>query len=162
MKIQIKKGLFNQVTLTITRDDGTSDWTKLHPNMYAHDIGHYVIETVLEFSKAFYGLINEGYNIKDFELPKPERPPALQPVNLPIEALQTEFIVNQIQVERFNSGKDPNFLETLRAALLMKELPFPEKLTSEKLDEIRLKYDQLITAFHQLPENDILELEIKF
>ncbi|MEZ5040894.1 MAG: hypothetical protein R2828_13445 [Saprospiraceae bacterium] len=142
------------------RTDGTATWTKLRPGLEAHDLAHYVIETVLGYKNAFYGLINQGYEVGDFELPREQRPEALIPANIPLEAIQTEYIVNQLQTEYLSYGQSPDFVETLAAALKEKALPFPSALTLERLEEIRMQFRTLLFQWHALNEGDELALEI--
>ena len=67
LTITLKKMLTKPSILSITRNDGSTTWSKLHRGLETHDLAHYAVESTLRFSKAFYGIINEGYNISDFE-----------------------------------------------------------------------------------------------
>ena len=157
MKLQFRKGK-NANTFTCIRDDGTQSWTKLHPGIEDHDLAHYAVEKHLEFREAFLGIVNQGYEIGDFALPRDQRPLALWPVNLPLQAQQTEFIVNLLQTEYWNSGINPNFLTTLRTTLDLKEMPFPARLNEERLELIRKDYHELIARWKELPLGETLEL----
>lgn len=158
--LTFKKNRNKQTVLHFKRTDGTATWTKLRPGLEAHDLAHYVIETVLGYKNAFYGLINQGYEVGDFELPREQRPEALIPANIPLEAIQTEYIVNQLQTEYLSYGQSPDFVETLAAALKEKALPFPSALTLERLEEIRMQFRTLLFQWHALNEGDELALEI--
>lgn len=157
--LQFKKGNQRPSVLICLRSNGSITWTKLHPGIEDHDLAHYVVEMELGFRTAFYGMIHQGFEVSDFELPRNHRPEALLPKNLSEEALQTELIVNLLQTEYWNSGKDPNFLKTLAEMHADKEIPFPEKLSQEKLQVIRQKYKELIGQWRALAPDDILELE---
>jgi hypothetical protein len=85
--------------------------------MEDHDLCHFAVEITLQFKNGFYGLIDRGFNISDFELPRNERPLELIPANLPLEAQQTEFIVNLLQTELWNTGINPDFLILLKDIL---------------------------------------------
>ena len=71
MKIEFKKGLINKPNvLSITRSNGTTSWCKLQPGLEDHDLAHFAVESVMGYKKGFYGLIDGGIEVKDFELPK--------------------------------------------------------------------------------------------
>ena len=159
MDIKIKKQIDKQSVITITRNDKTSTWSKLHNGMETHDIAHFAVESVLNFQHAFYGIINMGYSIQDFVLPRDQRPFEVRPENLHHEALITEHIVNLLETETLNS-KSENFIETLRTILSENELLFPEHLSQEKLDEIRALYLKLCNKWWSLNDGD--ELQINF
>ena len=67
MTITLKKMLTKPSIHSITGNDGSKTWSKLHRGLETHDLAHYAVESTLLFSKAFYGIINEGDNINDFE-----------------------------------------------------------------------------------------------
>lgn len=157
--LQFRKGSNKSSTLTCIRDDGTSTWTKLHPGIEDHDLAHYAVEMELGFTKAFYGMIHQGFEVGDFGLPREQRPAALIPANMAPEAQQTELIVNLLQTEYWNTGQYPNFLETLREMHEDKQVPFPEELTKDRVEMIREKYHALVAQWRKLSPNDILELE---
>ena len=158
MKIQFKKEAHKPSTLTCIRDDGSKTWTKLNPAIEIHDLAHYVVETELAFNNAFYGLLKKGYAIQDFELPAEQRPEALQPKNLSEEALQTEHIVNLIQVH-FDHKIDPHdFLTTLKTILRNNRLSFPKALDQDKLLTILQKLNQLFLEWHDLKPGEDIEL----
>lgn len=156
--VRFKKSKERVTTLTCIRSDGSATWSKLKPGMESHDLAHYVVEKELGFQNAFFGLLDRGFQISDFELPREHRPRELTPANLPHEALQTEHIVNLLQIEYFNSGEDPAFLATLAAALDRQELPFPKGLDETAVERIREKFRELIFTWRMLPPGETLEL----
>lgn len=162
MRIQIKKNHSKPCVLTCIRDDGSITWSKLHQGTEAHDLAHYAVEKVLEFDQAFFGLLNKGYEIGDFELPRDKRPTDLQPTNLHESALQTEHIVNLLTIEFFNTGEDDNFLKTLESILAENQLPWPEGLTEDALKKIRAVFSELLYRWGALGDGEALELELQF
>ena len=160
MQIILKKKLDKNSILKIIRDDGTSTWSKLHFGMETHDLCHYAVESTLGFKNAFFGIINNGYDIGDFELPKHLRPNDLQPKNLHNEALVTEHMVNLLEVEYLNSGLNSDFMNQLNSILNENNLTFPQKLNSVILSEIREYYNQLVLKWRDLPENESLYLKL--
>lgn len=157
IKISIKKSFSKPSILTIIRSDDSSTWSKLRIGMETHDLAHYAVEKVLNFTSAFYGIINKGFNISDFELPKEQRPNLITP-----ESLVTEHIVNLLEVEFLNSGNNHNFIEDLKQILSDNNLPFPNNLNSETLINIRDVYQKLVLKWKALKDDEILNLELSF
>lgn len=145
-------------TITITRTDGSSTWAKLHRGMETHDLAHYAVEKVLGFKKAFYSIIEAGYNINDFTLPKEARPTALLTKNLDPEALITEHIVNLLEIERYQQTAPEGFLINLKMVLTKDELPLPILLDEQSLARIRKMYLGLVEKWNHLNTNDVLEI----
>jgi hypothetical protein len=162
MKILLKKGLQKPSVLTIYRKDGSSTWSKLHRGLETHDLAHYAVESTLGFTNAFYGIINQGYTIQDFEAPKAIRPEAVKPENLYPEALITEHLVNLLEVELLNSGMNLMLLEDLKAILQQNNLPFPEHLNSDILEAIRSKYHTLYNQWWVLEDNEEIVIAFNF
>ncbi len=68
MTIRFKKGKEDVHTLICTRKDGSTTWSKIKGEYGpAHDLAHYVIETALDSTGGFYGLLMQGYDISAFE-----------------------------------------------------------------------------------------------
>ncbi|GAA4276694.1 hypothetical protein [Aquimarina mytili] len=160
MIIQLKKRISKPSILTCIRDDQSTTWSKLHKGIETHDLAHYAVEKVMGFTNAFYGILNKGYDITDFELPKGKRPEPLQPKNLDASAIQTEHIVNLLLVEFSNSGEDSAFIDSLKSILAENNIPFPKGFDMSKLDEIRQLYSELLFAWGSLGDNEHLELSL--
>jgi len=162
IKIALKKGIQKPSILTIYRSDGSLTWSKLHKGLETHDLAHYAVESTLKFTKAFYGIIDEGYTIQDFEAPKAQRKTAVQPEHLHPEALITEHIVNLLEVELLNSGLNTNFIEDLNSILQENDLTFPKALSFEVLLKIRETYHHLYNQWLILNENEELNISFNF
>lgn len=159
LRIQLKKKHQNAVILNCIRSDGSNTYAKLYPNLEIHDIAHYVVEKYLGFTHAFYGLLAQGYEIGDFQLPKEERPAALQPKNLYPEALITEHIVNLLQLDfQHTSADQMNLFRTIGAILKENALPFPRQLNQERLQDIRQELKRLMNDWKQVEVGAYLEL----
>ncbi len=161
MTITLKKMITKPSILTIVRNDGTSTWSKLHRGLETHDLAHYAVESALNFTKAFYGIINEGYKVSDFALPKEQRPFAVRPENLHPDALITEHIVNMLEIELLNSGYNDHFIEELESILKNNNLDFPHNLNDETLKEIRKVYHNLYNQWLVLTEGQELSIDFK-
>ena len=129
--------------------------------MQDHDIAHYAVETVLGFKNGFYGIVNQGIEILDFELPKEEKPTLVHPDTMHIEAIQSEYIVNLLQTEIWNSGRIDNFLEVLKSSLGERNISFPVQITNDKLEEIRNVYHHYALEFSSMQEGESLELQFE-
>jgi len=162
LKVSIKKEINKASIITIRRSDGSITWSKLHKGMETHDFAHYAVEKHLGFNHAFFGIINKGYAISDFGLPKLERPDAVKPKNLHPEALITEHLVNLLEVEYRHPSNNDNFIEDLKRILHNANLPLPEKLSTNTLFEIRNTYKNLVNKWKQLSGNGVLQLELSF
>ncbi len=159
MIIQFKKEANKPASLVCIREDGSKTWTKITPGIEIHDLAHYVVETELSFKNAFYGLLKAGYAIHEFELPASERPEALRPKNLPEEALQTEHLVNLIQVH-FQSKMDPaEFLKQLNSSLKDRGLSPISELNEHKLLTILTNVETLFMRWRSLKSGEQLELK---
>ena len=137
MEISFQKGRGKPDTLSIRRLDGSVTWSRGQAGPAYHDVAHYAVETGLQFEKAFYGIIDQGFAIDDFVLPRHLRPDALKIANLPAEAMQAEYVVNQIQREPFDGTKEPDFLNVLRQMLTGNNTAYPEQLTEATLRDVR-------------------------
>ncbi|MEL7268878.1 MAG: hypothetical protein AAGL34_04855 [Bacteroidota bacterium] len=159
MKIQIKKGDGKPSILTCIRKDGSTSWAKLYPGMEAHDLAHYVVETILEFENAFYGMVAKGIAIEDFEIPRERRPEAVLPQNLPPESLVTEHLVNLLMV-KWQSGEETVDLSSALAPILMEhKLSYPKQLNSDTQQHIWKEFTNLLSRWDGLPPGEMIEFD---
>jgi len=161
MQIQLKKFTTKPSVMTCIRSDGSSTWHKIYPGLEMHDIGHFVVESQLAFYQAFFGLVDQGYEAADFELPQDKKPEALKGANLPLEAIQTEHIVNLLQTELSDTSANPQFLQMLGDIFKKEELPFPNQLDEAQLTHIRKRYRKLLDEWHQLESGATLYLNFE-
>lgn len=148
MLIEIVKRGDGAGVLRCTRDDGTVAWQKQerHGQFFAlHDITHYVVETTLGLREAFFGLINQGWEIDD-TTGKGSRGP------LPPDAGTAEYIVGLLDAERASattwSIKD--FDESLPESV--------PKPSASDLAAIRQRRDELFAQWAAAPPGGILQL----
>ncbi len=137
MEIEFYKTKDNRTILTITRSDGSKTWSKLHRGIEDHDLAHFAVEETLHIRRGFYGIINSGVDIHDFE-DKESRP------DINEEALQVEYFVNLLQTEYWNAGEQLDILKMLRDILTATGLPMIANLSAETLVEIRKIYHEQI------------------
>ena len=157
MVIRFKKGK-NQWkhkpdTLTCIRDDGSVTWTHLHRGFVHHDFTHYVVETTLGYTNAFFGLVAKGYKISDFSEPKAKRP-----FEIPKEAIDTEPIVALLQTDlvedlRENTGGNAVFRD-YSASL-------PVSVTDAQLEMMQQKLRKLLEQWRDLQPGESMTLQFK-
>jgi hypothetical protein len=140
----------NGAILNISRTDGSATWSKTDYNGVIHDLCHYAVETTMGFKQAFYGFIDEGYDIGDFEKPRNQRPEALIPKNLPVEALQAEHMAGLFQMSLTDPKMLDIYADNLRMALELQGLPYPDNLDDARILTIADQLRGLITQWNKL------------
>jgi len=158
--VQIKKTRTGLSTLTVERPDGTKTYSKLNLGFEIHDIAHYVVEKQLRLQNSFYGMLSQGYQIEDFQLPKKNRPEALQPKNIPREALATEHLVNLLTIDFMSDESQMNILESLSNILKENNLPLPHELNVEKLTSIKKELADWMLKWNALESGKILKMNL--
>ena len=153
MKIEFYRSKANQVILYLTRNDGSTTWSKLHPGIEAHDIAHYAVESVLNLKDSFFGLIERGAEISDFE--DKEKQPFL-----PKEALFTEHLVNLLQTEGINQGKELDLIKLLQQVLDFELLEYLDLLNDQNMLEIRRVFNTEYSKLLSLPIGQRLHYSI--
>ncbi|WP_092979785.1 hypothetical protein [Robiginitalea myxolifaciens] len=156
LKIQLQKKR-DLAILRCERPDGSITFSRMQHAMAFHDLAHYAVEMELGFSQAFYGLLAEGYAIEDFELPRDKRPEALIPANLPEESLQTEHLVNLLQVHAIQDSTT-DIRKQLAEILAENELSYPKNLSPERLASIQERLQELLENWKRLQVGQSLEL----
>ncbi len=149
LKIILKKKL-PQTIFELHRKDKSFTFSKIHPGMEYHELGHWAVESILQLQNSFYGLVNKGYNIEDFEKPREQRVEALLPKNLPSESIFTEHYVNLLMTE-LNSGKNKNFYTQLLSICAEKNINPPSNFTQQQVEKIRSTYESKVKFWKELP-----------
>ncbi len=162
LTIRIKKLDDANSALSCIRANGTSTWQRHRRSSGAffplHDLTHYAVETTLDVSGAFYGLLATGWEIDDFGPPWPRGP-------LPPIALDIELIVGFLDAERAGgviwSAEDLRDKAALYYAANKREAPRSapsSTITDEQLDRIRARRGELFAQWTAVPIGDVLEL----
>lgn len=92
LRFQLKKRPDADALLVLTRGDGSFTSGSVGPaGGYGpvHDLAHYVIESTLELTQGFLGLVAGGWDIRDFEVKGAAR-------RLPPEALLAECAAGEL------------------------------------------------------------------
>lgn len=91
MKIKLKKKSEHESVLAVTRTDGSFTGDRLRSEGFGaiHDLTHYVVEQTLELDCGFFGLLERGWNIRDFDN-------KANTAAIPDEAIVIECFVGQL------------------------------------------------------------------
>jgi hypothetical protein len=148
MLIEIVKRADQSGVLRCTRDDGSVAWQKQerHGAHFAlHDITHYVVETTLGLSGAFFGLVSQGWEIVD-TTGKGSRGP------VPPEAVIAESIVGLFDSER---ASGTNWTQ---AEIQEFGSEAARQLTLEQIVAIRERRAEIFGQWRCVPVGQALEL----
>ena len=151
MTIRFKKGKEDAHTLTCTRKDGSSTWSKIKGEYGpAHDLAHYVIETALQSSGGFYGLLMQGYDISSFE-EKGDRSWIGE------EGIYIECVVMGLQYVTSGVTGPEGFNSLVKDACEKQEIEPHHQFTPKQVAACISRYEYHLTAWHDLaPGGDIV------
>lgn len=149
MTIIFKKGN-SKNSITCKRADGTSTWMEASGFMVVHDLAHVAVEQHFQMNMGFYGLLESGLDITDFE-----RKQKITPQQLPPESIKTELLVNLILTEKHDKKELDNFNDTFNMSAIKSGLR-QEEFDDEDLRAVRKRVDELITRWQNLPVNESL------
>ena len=142
MEILLTKTGKEHTIFSCKRADGSITWKQVDDFFILHDLGHYVVESILQIKNGFFGMLSKGTDITDFDLPKEKRMIEITP-----EAIFTEHLVNYIVID-FTQGRMDNFIETFRAINDRNIEPdLLKQLKESKLEQIRKKYNELMVQW---------------
>jgi hypothetical protein len=161
--IRLKRHADGATSLRCTRRDGTTTWQKLEgPTALvfpAHDLTHYAVETVLGFRAGFFGLLADGWEIRDFAAPWPRG-------EIPDEAREVELIVGFFDSDR-RQGEAWNAADfASHAALFVGAArargkavpPLRRVMTDADIEAVRAARTTLLARWQDTAPDDTLEL----
>ncbi len=157
MLIEFTKRADGRTVLRCVRSDGSLTWQRNDDQnarfFPLHDLTHYAVEAELGFTRGFFGLIAEGWNIEE-TTGKSARGA------LPNEALEVEYIVSAFSAERAGgvSTTAEEFNRLAANFATAKGMPSPRQLSEEDLARVRSRFDTLANRWRALPPDSILEL----
>ncbi len=156
MEIIFKKTGQDEHVLSCRRNDGTITWSYVSSFFIIHDLCHYAVETILPLKKAFFGMIQGGTEITEFDLPKEHRN-----ILLTEEAFFAEQLVNLLNIE-YSQGRMENFIEIFNAIYTNKDgFDLVSLITEKKLGEIRNASNEVMQRWQSLHENETMTLLFK-
>ena len=159
--IRFKKNRDGSAALTCVRRDGSSTWQRQEGKLGAvfppHDLTHYAVESALGYSRGFYGLIAEGWEISDFASPWPNGQPGE-------EARQVEMVVSFFDMDR-TQGTTASVAEfNARAASYADSRsgdarsPKLRLLTADEIERVRSLRAEVLSRWADVPPGGTLEL----
>lgn len=157
LTIELTKLPMGAALLKCTRRDGSVTWQRNEGGrggFFAfHDLRHYAVESVLGYTKGFYGLIACGWDISD-TTGKSSRG------SLPDEAAAVEHLVGMLDADSTNQGRasaaELNDYALSHASQNGRSTPQP--LTEESLRHIRATISTLHTEWVNLSEGATMRL----
>ncbi len=153
LTIQLKKGRDGPSSLACVRADGTCTWSRLHHFFPAHDLTHCAVESVLGFSRAFFGLVASGWEIDSFASRELR-------AGMPAEALWAENAVGLFDLER-TQGRPFDaaaFNEALASSLQVQNVAPCRPVTDDELMRVRALRDELVGRWWALAPGETLEV----
>jgi hypothetical protein len=161
LSFRLKKRADSTAQLVLVREDRSFTIGDVGPpGGYgpAHDLAHYVVESTLELSEGFLGLVASGWEIPDFEI---RGATAL----LPGEALLAECAAGQLSSEHVlgQPSTAEEFNWSMAATLgRMKRADFaPPSISEEQLAGMRALLLELHLAWCALGDGETLELTFR-
>lgn len=122
-----------------------------------HDFVHYVVEETLDLRQGFWGILAIGVGF-----PNSEPPWDAADFNLPnlTQALQAESLVECFQAEMWNGFQmSENFAEILQVTCQSRNVPAPDKISLEQLEQVRLRLQGFFKQWQKLAVGETLEVQ---
>ena len=157
MKIRLKKVPQGRPVLSVVRADGSVTTGRLGTDGFSpvHDLAHYAVETQLRLSSGFFGLIAQGWDLPDFEVPGAS-------AGFPDEAIVVECVVGQLTQVAFStqpmSLDEFNWL-VIQAVAGVRPGASAPVFDAAGFDRLRDEFLVLVARWRLLPEGEILELD---
>jgi hypothetical protein len=155
LEIRLKKGRDGPHSFVLIRPDGSHTRQHDHTKGFfpPHDLTHFAVETQLGYRRGFYGIVADGWDLKDFGHPWPKGP-------FPEDADPAEFIVGILDLER--AAGERWTADQFNDALRMKIGPSPVQfrpLTDDDLGRIRARRAELVRQWNELQAGETLTLQ---
>lgn len=155
LTIQFKKKENQQVIFQCIRTDGSVTTQNLDESIVGHDLMHIAVETTLGLEHSFLSLLAKGMEIQDFELEESS-------TALPLEAIQTEFIVGFLQSELYNGIQFENFNAVIQESCALKAIEPPAPISDAQLVQIKSMAQSLRKEWLNIKSGETLELSFPF
>jgi len=153
MKLQLTKNSDKPHVIKYIRDNGTETWMYSDDFFVLHDLSHYAIEKTLKYTTAFYGMLNNGMAIQDFE-DRDKRNALL----ISDEACYAENMANLFLME-ITQGDFEDFNTVSGEAFIAINQKFSlPVLKDAEIKNIRIYLKQLILQWKDLPVGSSLQL----
>ena len=153
MLIRITKGRDGPNVLTCIREDGTSTWAKVQNYFPLHDMTHFVVETTLGISNAFYSLVRDGWDITEFAVKG-------NAAKIPPQANLVEALVSRLQQELMPGTEFTTDSYNEEVVAVLEGIGNPERrhVTDQELVEMRTRLRELMSRWRALESGGSIEL----
>jgi hypothetical protein len=165
MRLRFTKFSDKQPTLTCIRDDGTTTWFQSETNgdfFVYHDLTHYAVESVMGYTKAFFGLVKAGRDLNDFNTDGETM------VDLDPEASYAELFAGILSIRTYQADhmQAPesaiayaDVIQTIVDRCAEFELPAPV-ISEEKYNAVVALQRELHQRWQQTEPGSALELDL--
>ena len=161
MELLFIKQLGKPVSFKCIRADKSSTYMLIfHTFNLERKLIHYALETVLGFNQAYYGLLEKGHSLKDFEVPSFDRPMHLKEGNLPEEAIQSEILSSLFHIELNEETTIDGFIDVAKITFEARNIKFPD-LAEDQINKIREKIHSLLEEWNLLGAGNVLSLHFQ-
>lgn len=129
-------------TLTIHREDGSSESAQLHSETYfLHDLCHFVVEAALGLKEGFWGMLSDGYAFEQLAGKTNELTGELREIEKIVGATQSRYRGNTTD-ENLHAIPESNRFE----------------IPADYLDKVLPEIDSIVKRWKYLPVGEKLEL----
>src|SRR5262245_44401892 len=157
LRVRFTKRADGAVVLQCVRKDGSATWQR-HDKQAVffsfHDLSHFAVETILGFSRGFYGLLADGWDIRD-TTGKGTRG------RLPPEAIFVEHVVGLLERERAGGAMQLSAVEfnaQMEQLLATDHLQAGRTFSDPELAAVRQRIEMLHGEWAVIPPGSTLEL----
>ena len=151
MQIRFKKG--SPDFLECVREDGSIVAAELSLGSVFHDLAHFVVETRSGNRDGFWGKIEQGFDIKDYDLPNETRP-----FQISEAGYHAEFLATLLQGAVATGRLDLGYFEMLKSAASTQKLPFPDMPEEKLFEDWIAKCKALSVQWQNLEDGETLVL----
>jgi hypothetical protein len=153
MLMRITKNTGKPHVIKYIRDNGTETWMYSDDFFVRHDLSHFAIESVMEYSTAFNGMLNGGMDIKDFEDKEKRAKLTVTDEACYAENMSNLFLteIMQGEFEDFNAVQQQSFIAMNAQCQAI-------TLSDERIQTIRNYLRQLLDQWNEMPVGQTMEL----
>ncbi len=123
--------------------------------MVAHDLTHFVLETQLNFTEGFYGLLAKGIDITDFE-----KKQKINPAVIPAAGIRAEILVGLLLTEK-NDGVPMHDFNAQYGEIQEKFELSKESLEEDALALLRIGIEEMMGDWKNIAVGKCLVLNFR-
>jgi hypothetical protein len=155
MLVRFTKNTPTHHTFSIIRADGSAEQASLETRSYMpHDLIHFAYELQAGCRYSFYGRLASGLKLADFNVIQLMTSP--DPADA--ELITTERITGPLATYLKGGVTNADFISALENLFVAVSSPLPAHITSQFLDELKIRYNALIGQWNALPHHTPMEI----